>query len=80
MTYWSGDQPHPHLTRLPHPIPPPGFLGAWGNESVPGAADIPWREESGCRAGVAEVAEVAEWVTSCCRSVPRAWWMKTPSN
>lgn len=26
------------------------------------------------------MATAAEGVASCCRSVPRAWWMKTPSN
>ena len=30
--------------------------------------------------GALGMAEVTEGVASCCRSVPRAWWMKTPSN
>lgn len=41
-----------------------------------GAADIPQRSQ-GAWQGVAKVTEGRDF---CCRSVPQAWWMKTPSN
>lgn len=48
-----------------------------GSRHLPEARERPALQRQSVGQGM---AEVAEGVTSCCRSVPQAWWMKTPSN
>ena len=70
-------------SRRAHPTRLSPALG-WWSPAVPQAAGVPQREERAQALWSQGVGRgwlgLLRGVPSCCRSAPRAWWMKTRSN